>query len=50
MKIWNSKEIKLEIKLKGLDFMSVFSYATDTWTVRKAGMCRLKAFEMKCFR
>ena len=50
--LWKSKELKEHTKVRVLQ-TCVFSrllYATETWTLKKADLKRLDAFEMRCYR
>ena len=51
-KIWKSHEISLRTKMQVLQtcVFSVLMYAAETWTLRKADLRRLDAFEMCCYR
>ncbi len=51
-KIWNSKKIKLTVKIQVVRacIFSILLYASETWVIRKNDMDRLMAFEMKCYQ
>ncbi|HMW60562.1 MAG TPA: reverse transcriptase domain-containing protein, partial [Leptospiraceae bacterium] len=50
--IWKSKQISIKVKMSILRtcVFSVFMYACETWTLRKADRDRILAFEMRCYR
>ena len=50
--VWNSKKIKLTVKLQVVRscIFSILLYASETWVIRKNDTDRLMAFEMKCYR
>ena len=51
-KLWKSKNVSMLVKLRVLDacVMSTLLYACESWTLLKADVQRLNAFEMKCYR
>ena len=50
--IWNSRELKIDDKLKILTtcVFSVLLYASEAWTLKEIDRKKLLAFEMKCYR
>lgn len=50
--IWKDRNISLKTKLKLLHalVLSVFLYASETWTLTVALQRKIQAVEMRCFR
>jgi exonuclease III len=51
-RIWKSKNITLKTKVKVYEalVLSVIQYNSETWTMKKENVERLKVFEMACLR